>query len=322
MPRIQLRTGSAMLALAAVLVVSFDAEAQQGSGPDAVPMPDPATVDRTVDEQTSYPEMKVDVTLKGTSSREALLDARSRVPIDALNKNQQARVNAVLDRNSMFRRLPQIDFDAEPEVYSWLTQNPEVAVSTWRVLRISEFQLTPAGNNVWNGQAQDGSRGTIEVLHRTANSLLLLCEGEYKTPLLARPIRASALMHLQTRFTKQPDGEGHVTHGVDLFVAFPSQTVDTVAKVISPVSNMIADRNFKELSLFVRFMSIAMQKQPGWVEQLATRLDGVTPQQKEDLLNMSAQIFIASRRRDLKAAGVRQATLEQIVAPYQPASDR
>jgi hypothetical protein len=318
MPFLRLRIETALLALAAVLIASSESMAQQQSG--QLPAAAQARPAAKADEKTNYPEMKVEITIKGTSSKQAWQSARNRLPMKFLSEPKQARVNAVLARNSLFRRLPQIDLDAEPEVYAWFTRNPEVAVSTWRVLKISEFKLKPVAKNVWQGEAQDGSKGTIEVLHRTANSQLLLCEGEYKTPLLTRPIRASAVMHLQTQFSRKPNGEGHVTHGVDLFVAFPSQAIDTVAKVISPVSNMIADRNFKELSLFVRFMSIAMQKQPGWVEQLSTRLSDITPRQKDELLNMSARFFIASRKEELKTNGIRQATLEQIVAPYeQPA---
>jgi hypothetical protein len=322
MPRLRLRIGPAAIALAAAFFVSSEARSQDAR----VPMPStPVQGQRAAagGAKSSYPPMKVDVTMKGTSSNEALLDATNRLPFKKLNGEQQARVNAVLANNSIFRRLPQIEFDAEPEVYHWFIQNPEVAVSTWRVLKISEFELSPAGNNVWNGKAQDGSRGRIEVLHRSPNSQLILCTGEYKTPLLTRPIQATAMMHLQTQFSKKNNGEKHVTHGLDLFVAFPSQTVETVVKVISPVSNMIADRNFKELSLFVRFMSVAMQKQPGWVEQMTSRLDSVTPKQKDELLNMSARIFIASRKRTLRKDGVRQATLQDIVAPYRaPAESR
>ena len=315
MPRFRLRIGPAAIALAAAFLVSSEARSQD----PRVPIGAPPGADQPAaqgEEDSSYPPMKVDVTMKGTSTKEALLDARNRLPFKSLNDEQLARVNAVLANNSIFRRLPQIDFDAEPDVYHWFIQNPEVAVSTWRVLKISEFELSPVGGNVWNGQAQDGSRGRIEVLHRSPNSQLILCTGEYKTPLLTRPIQATAMMHLQTQFSKTPSGENHVTHGLDLFVAFPSQTVENVVKVISPVSNMIADRNFRELSLFVRFMSVAMQKQPGWVEQLTTRLEGVTPKQKEELLNMSARIFIASRKRSLREDGVQQATLKEIVAPY------
>jgi len=271
--------------------------------------------------RSKSPPLKVNVTRKGTSSRGAQLDARNRLPVDQLSADRKARVNAVLTRTSMFRRLPQIDFDAEPEVYSWFTKNPEVAVGIWRVLKISKFELTPTGSRVWKGQAQDGSRGRIEILHRTDTSQLLLCEGEYRTPLLPRPIQAVALMHLQTQFSRHESGAGHLTHGLDLFVTFPSQTVETVARVISPVSNMIADRNFRELSLFVRFMSVAMQRQPGWVEQVATRLNGITPAQKEDMLNMSARIFIANRKRTLHSKGVQQTTLNDIVSPLKSPVD-
>ncbi|MFP6763539.1 MAG: hypothetical protein VB858_07975, partial [Planctomycetaceae bacterium] len=277
--------------------------------------PGPSSSPRKSVVRSDDPPLKVDITRKGTSSRRAQQDARNRIPFDQLSGNQITRVNAVLAQTSMFRRLPQIDFDAEPEVYSWFTRNPEVAVGIWRVLKISEFALTPTDSNVWMGQAQDGSRGRIEVLNRTDTSQLLLCQGEYKTPLLPRPIQAVALMHLQTQFTRNDSGQGHLTHGLDLFVAFPSQAVETVARVISPVSHMIADRNFRELSLFVRFMSVAMQRQPGWVEQVSTRLNGITPAQKDEMLNMSARIFIANRKRTLHSKGVKQATLDEITSP-------
>ena len=72
-------------------------------------------------------------------------------------------------------------------------------------------------------------------------------------------------MHLQTQYVQGEALQPQVVHGLDLFVMFPSNTVDTVVRVIAPVSHMIADRNFRELSLFVRFMNVAMERQPGWV---------------------------------------------------------
>ena len=228
----------------------------------------------------------------------------------------------------MFRRLPNIQIDADPAVYRYFTHNPEAAVSIWRRLGVSKFKLTETSHGVWHADAGDGSVGTIEVLHRSNNAQLLLCKGSYKSPLLTKTLQAQAVMHLRhvgVVAESDPDGPAQVLHDLDLFVMFPSQTVDTVAKVIAPVSHMLADRNFRELSMFVRFMHVAMQRQPGWVEQLAGQLDGVTPDQKVELLKVSAKVFVSRRRRDANVPDVTQTGLESVVAPYRsvvPAAGR
>jgi hypothetical protein len=103
---------------------------------------------------------------------------------------------------------------------------------------------------------------------------------------------------------------------------FPSNTVDTVSRVIAPVSHMIADRNFRELSLFVRFINVAMERQPGWVEQTVQRIDGIDREQRLELMKLSARVYVASQNR-IAPDGipqpdrrVEQAGLENLIAPY------
>lgn len=270
--------------------------------------------------QKNPPPIKVDVLTKGASSRSVERDAAARLPLKHLSPEQIARVQQIVKKRSMFRRLPNIQIDADPSVYQWFTHNPEAAVSIWRRLGISKFVMEQTQPNVWHADAGDGSVGTVEVLHRSGNEHLLVCSGSYKSPLIAKPIKATAVMHLRNvsvADAKDPDGPPQIIHDLDLFVMFPSQTIDTVARVISPVSHMIADRNFRELSLFVRFMNVAMEREPGWVEQLAGQLDGVTPEQRTQLLKLCAHVYVASQRRGEKASGVTQTGLEEAVAPYQ-----
>jgi len=266
--------------------------------------------------------INVETLVRGSSSRSTLRDALDRLPLDELTNEQRRRVNEVLEHRSMFRRLPAISIDADPEVYNHLTHNPESVVGIWRVLEISKFTMQQTGPTEWYGDAGDGSTGTIDVLTRSPNRHLLLCTGKYKSPLLARPIEATAVMHLQTQYQQGEDLQPKVVHGLDLFVMFPSHTVDTVARVIAPVSHMIADRNFKELSLFVRFMNVAMERQPGWVEQTIQRIDGIDREQRIELMKLSARVYVTAQNRLAKnqAANpdrrVEQAGLEELIAPY------
>jgi hypothetical protein len=269
------------------------------------------------------PPLKVDILARGSSSRATLRDALNRLPLDDLTNEQRGRVNDVLEHRSMFRRLPAISIDANAEVYNHLTHNPESVVGIWRVLGISKFTMQQTGPTEWYGDAGDGSTGAIDVLSRSPNHHLLLCTGKYKSPLLARPIEATAVMHLRTQYQQGEDLQPQVVHGLDLFVMFPSHTIDTVARVIAPVSHMIADRNFRELSLFVRFMNVAMERQPGWMEQTIQRIDGIDREQRIELMKLSARVYVAAQNRMANSQTpdpdrrVQQAGLEKLIAPYQ-----
>ena len=86
-----------------------------------------------------------------------------------------------------------------------------------------------------------------------------------------------------------------------MFVSFPSQTVEMAAKILAPVGNVILDRNFKEVSIFMHMMSLAMERQPGWVERVAKQLEGVLPIRQPQLLKVAARVYIDGQRRQNKA---------------------
>lgn len=246
--------------------------------------------------EPEFPQVSVETVNKGSSTRAELKSALESLPLERLNVDQRKRVAEILDNRSMFRRLPTISLECSPDVYEHFTHNPESAVAFWRVMGISKFTMTPQANNVWVGDAGDGSKGVIELLLQDRETNLLLCDGEYRSPVLINPIRARAIMHLRSRIQPSPAGQPVIVHDLDLFVMFPQQSVDTVAKVVSPVSHMIADRNFRELSMFVRFIHLAMENQPGWIERSVQKMDGVSLRQKDELLTLASRLSADSRR--------------------------
>lgn len=302
----------------AILVAVFSLSVNQANLGAAEPQQLPNETSGERPANSSEPPIDVEILARGSSSRSTLSDALDRLPLDELTEDQRRRVNEVLENRSMFRRLPAISIDADPEVYNHFTHNPESVVGIWRVLGISKFTMQQTGPTEWYGDAGDGSTGTIDVLSRSPNRHLLLCTGKYKSPLLARPIEATAVMHLQTQYVQGEDLQPKVVHGLDLFVMFPSNTVDTVVRVIAPVSHMIADRNFRELSLFVRFMNVAMERQPGWVEQTIQRIDGIDREQRIELMKVSARVYVDAQNRAAANPDrrVEQAGLEELIAPY------
>lgn len=263
--------------------------------------------------------LRVDVTQAGTSARGDLADAVQRLPMRQLTAEQARRVNAIIRSPSLFRRLPTITCRTDPRVYSYFVSNPDVAVSIWRVMGISEMQLRQISANEYETDLNDGTIGALTVLHRSEKCQLVLCEGDFKSPLLAKPIRSTGLMCLQSRAWQDADGRNYVTHVGDVYVVFHSDAVEAIAKLISPMSFKMADKNFEEVTIFIRMMDQAMSHEPGWVERTASRMEGVIPGRDKELIELAAQVYVDARRRALQQAGG-PVSVDTILPPVQSAS--
>lgn len=265
------------------------------------------------------PLITIETVAEGSSSKQQRREAIDQLPTQFLNGETQAMVNDVLKSLSLYRRLPTTKIDIDHKVYTFFAENPDVAVSIWRAMMISRVDLKQVGPFHFETNTHDGTQGKVVVLYRTPTSQLVYCDGQFQSPALPKAIRAVALMHLQSQMEETSPSVGAVTHSVDLFVSFPSQAFETVAKVVSPVSNRIADRNFQEISLFLEMMQGIMARQPGWVEQIVQKMEGVSPESKETLLKVTATTYVDSQRRQQQKSG-NQLTVEELRLPVRTAS--
>jgi hypothetical protein len=286
--------------------------------PDPIEMPRQAPAQQGADSQ-SAPQLQTEVLYSGTSSRDELESARNRLPWNQLSRTARDRVSSVVNDLSLYRRLPTVRCEVDSRAYQYLSHHPDVAISLWRAMGISDMQMWQTGPYRYECNLQDGTMGVVSVLYRDSGRQIVLCEGQFQSPLLTKPIAASGLLHLQTTMQRTQDGRTIVTHTADVFVRFSSQTVETVAKLISPVSFKMADKNFEEITLFLRLMDQAMSQQPGWVEQMASRMNGVLPGRDEELLNVTAQVYVDAQRRRLQADG-QSVSLDAIQPPVTPTS--
>ncbi len=284
--------------------------------------PDPLSLQLVSGERLPHEELTVETLHAGTSNKKSRDEALKLLPIAQLPASSQQLANGVVNSSSLYRRLPTIRSQVDHRVYRFFADHPDVAVSMWRAMGVSKLQMFQTGEFEYEADAKDGSVGVIKILSRTPTDCLLHCSGMFQSPVLSKPIQARAVMHVRTAFEVNADGEQIVTHTADLFVAFPSQTVETVAKAMAPISNKITDKNFEEISLFVRMMQLAMTQQPGWIEQMAAKLEGVIAGRSDQLLQVTAQCYIDEKKRRGEIVGepVRLETIQPPVAIGAPSS--
>ncbi len=264
-------------------------------------------------------DVAVDVLSPGTSARAVRDSARNAVPLQQLSPEHQRLAQSVLGDVSLFRRLPTVRAKLDPRVYQYFLDAPDAAVSIWRVLGISKLELKQTAPGVFEADTGDGSSGTVCLLHRTPTSCVVYCDGLFKSPVLAKPIKARALVTLRAVIEPQADGVTLITHSSDMFVSFPSLAVETIARMVSPLSYKYADRNIEEITSFLRMMDISMSRQPGWIEQIAQLMDGISDERNRQLLQLTAAVYVDAQRRNFAAKG-EPFRIESIKPPVQKAS--
>lgn len=248
----------------------------------------------------------------GASSSAVRKAAVEELPLATLPPDARQKAQQIIQGLGLYRQLPTLSFETDPQVHHFLVKNPVTSVSSWRAMEISRLMMKQTGPATYFADAGDGSVGAVEVWKCTAEDTLIYCDGAFKSPLLTKPIIARSLMRLKARFYTDDNGRPRVEHTGDVFVEFPSQTVETVAKVISPVSYSIADRNFKQLSLFVHLMSQAMTRHPAWLRTIVARMD-VSDAEKIALLQVCEATYAAAERRSM---GLPPAVpVDEILAP-------
>jgi hypothetical protein len=308
------RLGRGCSAIASTILLTLGGMTAWGAPPEGQPQEPKLSA-----KEERFRDERVKILEKGTSARAARTAALRELPLDKLSPEDRATVGKVLDNVAMFREMPAVEFEVEHDVYRYFVNSPEAAVSIWRAMGISKFKMRSTGTNEFEADCGDGTTGKVRVLYRTEEKCLLLCEGSYKNPLLARPVLSQCVLALDTRLYRTPDGRPFARHRAALFVSFPSQTVETAARVASPVSNVILDHNFREISLFLHMMSEVMRKQPGWVERTVGKMDGIVESQKQDLLKVTARVYLQNRKRDLAREKGDDVTVDEVLAPLRAA---
>ena len=214
---------------------------------------------------------------EGTSSSSLRKQAIKEIPYRKLSSKNLKIIKDVIGDYSQYRRLPKVCFETHISSYDFFTTNPDIAVGTWRALNISKMKLweEPGGKFACNGG--EGTVGELIYLLNEKKIKIVYSHGSFKSPLVPVTFKAKCIFILHAEHKTKENGLNFVTHHADVFVSFPNMAIENAARLITPISNMIADRNFREVSLYLHTMSLAMSNQPSWVYGVANKLEGVGP---------------------------------------------
>jgi hypothetical protein len=175
-------------------------------------------------------------------------------------------------------------------LYLFLVRHPDVVVSMWETLKLSNLQLRQTGPKSFKIVEADGTTGTIEYLHSTHDMQIVYVEGSYKGGLIAKTTKGSGLVILRSGYVREPDGRYYITNRLDAFLSVEPGAVEVVTKTLQPVMTRVAENNFTQTLAFIGSLSRTCEVNPGGVERLAGRLQHLQPEVQQEMVKLAGGV--------------------------------
>jgi hypothetical protein len=213
----------------------------------------------------------------GTSSRAAEADARARIPYQQLTPEAQAKLLAVMDRASLFRRLPAQTIDCDQDMFVFLARYPEVLVNIWEVMGITNVHTERKAPYVVHGTDGSGTQCQIELIYGTDQLHIYHGTGTYRGNMFQREVRGQCVCVLHSPPATDQFGDPVLAGNMDVFLKVENLGADLLTRTLAPLVSRTADQNFVESSQFISELSRATMRSPEAVHRMATQLDKIDP---------------------------------------------
>jgi hypothetical protein len=253
---------------------------------------------------------------EASTSQAARQEARRAVPLAKVDPAYRRQVSEVLADPSVFRRLPTNVVDCQPEMFTFLAQNPEVLVEIWRELEVSRVELIRTGANRFDLRDNAGTTGRLVVVEQTCeaaaqNRIVMYAEGQYEGKPFSRPVGARCVLLLRSGSVRETNGRQYVAARLDSFVKLDRASVEIMAQVAHPFVGRTADRNFADTLGFISNLSYTAERRPAAIDDLAGELENVDATRREGLSTVAHRCAEAGAAWELSRAEQAEPIVEQ-----------
>lgn len=244
----------------------------------------------TVNAQTATSKTLLPDFFQGHGGESIRQSAIQSLPLDKLDAQGRAKVQAVLANVTVFRRLPVRVIDCDPDLYLFMVRHPDVVINIWNNLKISQLQLKQTGSEKFRLKEDSGVTADLEYLYRSHDAHLIYAEGAYEGPTFGRRVRGAGVFLLKSGYIRETDGRYYITNRLDAFISIEPSAVELVAKTLHPLFGPTADNNFIQTVAFVGSLSRTTEQNPRSIQRMASKLDNVQPEVRDQFAQLAEKI--------------------------------
>lgn len=227
---------------------------------------------------------------EASTSEEDRVSAVRAIPFDKLRDDVKTKLLGVVEKPSLYRRLPDQQVDCNPDLFVFFVRYPEVIINIWDLLGISNVQIKRTAAYEFAVTDGAGTETSAELVYGTKNLHLIYAEGAYEGPVLKRKVAGRCVLLLQSNYSQDANKRNVIANRLDAFVSIDNAGAEMVAKTLHPVMGPIADHNFAQTAQFLGRMSQAAEVNGDGVSQWANQLQLIDPKTRSEFQRLVSSI--------------------------------
>lgn len=248
----------------------------------------------------------------GSSSKKLRQQTLQSIPFNRLNVQTREKITDILEKPSMYRRLPVTAINADPDHFRFLIRYPEVIVNIWQLMGVTKMETERTGPYTIKTNDGAGTVSSLELVYGTDDFHIFYGTGSYEGPVLKRKLTGECVLVVQSTNQKGRDSKLVQTSQLDVFLKVNNATAGLIARTIQPLVGSTADHNFVESLKFVQRLNDTTEKNGPGVQQMSKKLN-LDPQVRKKYIDVVDLVF--QRAINNAAPGPSQAAYPQ---PAQP----
>ena len=225
----------------------------------------------------------------GSGSRKERKNALDSIPWASMTPAAAARIQAVVNSPTIFRKLPVKSIDSDPKLFLLLIRNPEIVIDIWQQMDATQLTLERVADFEFRAHDGEGTTSKIDLVYGTPNLHIYHGTGVYEGSLFKNDIHGQCVMVLRTDYFRS-EGRNKVRNRLDVFLKLDGGMADVVGKTIAPLFGRTADINFVETSGFISKLSFAAEQNGPRMQDLAARMRTVSRPVKQNFVSVASSV--------------------------------
>jgi hypothetical protein len=208
----------------------------------------------------------------GSSSRKFRSKAVESVPFDMLTSQTQAKLKPVLNKPSLYRRLPVTAINCDPDYFRFLVRQPEVIVEIWKLMGVTKMETKRTGPYEIHTNDGAGTISDLELVYGDSDKHIFYGTGTYEGPLLRKKLSGRCVLVLQTTHETDESGKPRAVNQLDVFLRVDNVAAGMIARSLQPLVGPTADHNFTESLGFLQRLNETTVRNGAGVQMMGERL--------------------------------------------------
>jgi len=230
-------------------------------------------------------------------------EAEQAIPFDQLKPELRAKILAIVDRPTIYRRLPVQQTQCDGELHVFLVRYPEVVVNIWRLMGITTMEARRTAKYTIEGDDGAGTISRVDLVYGKPDTHLFLCEGSYEGPLFRRKLTGRSVLLLRSQYGRDRQGNPLVSDQLDMFLQVDNVGADLIARTMQSSVGKTIDVNFAESLKFLQRISDSAERNGPGMQNMATKLEECTPEVRTRFAELCADTHERAAERVAAAMG-------------------